>query len=81
MSSSGVSNRKLYQLIDHEGFESLVPCLCCTRLWHVCIRSDRSKSCSCCVRAGRGTKCEMLDKAFTDAEWRRLLKSQSSLRD
>ena len=80
MSSPGVLNRKLHQLIDHEGFEALVPCLRCTRLNHVCVRSDRSKLCSCCVRAGRGTKCEMPSQSFTDAEWRRLLKSQTALR-
>ncbi|KAJ5721156.1 uncharacterized protein N7483_009090 [Penicillium malachiteum] len=79
MSSSGVSSRKLHQLIEDEGFKSFLPCVRCTRLRHACIRSDRSKSCSCCVRAGRGIKCEMPERTFTDSEWRRLVRAQDEV--
>lgn len=79
MSSSGVSSRKLHQLIEHEGFESLVPCLRCVAQNKTCIRSGRSHRCAACNRAGGTIKCEMPTESFTDAEWRRLLRSQSSL--
>lgn len=79
MSSSGVSGRKLHQLIESEGFESLVPCLRCVSQHKTCVRSDRSKRCAGCNQAGGSVKCEMPKESFTDAEWRRLLRFQSSL--
>ncbi|KAJ5379360.1 hypothetical protein N7509_012479 [Penicillium cosmopolitanum] len=81
MPSSGVSSRKLYQLIEREGFESLIPCLRCVAQNKTCIRSDRSYRCAGCNRAGGTVKCEMPKESFTDAEWRRLLSSQTSLED
>ena len=81
MPPSGVSGRKLHELIEHEGFESLVPCSRCISLDRTCIRSEQSSRCAGCVRAGGRAKCDMPKESFTDAEWRRLLKFQSSLDD
>ncbi|KAJ5736615.1 uncharacterized protein N7483_001740 [Penicillium malachiteum] len=75
--SSGI--RKIHQLIENKGFESLIPCLRCSSLDKICVFSERSKHCSEYNCAKGTVRCEMLRETFTDAEWRRLLKSQSSL--
>ncbi|KAJ5129195.1 uncharacterized protein N7515_004266 [Penicillium bovifimosum] len=78
-SSLSVGHRKLHQLIEDEGFESVTPCRRCVSLNKTCIRSDRSLRCNNCVRGGGKIKCEMPESTFSDAEWRRLIKFQNSL--
>lgn len=78
-SNSSVRKNKLSARIEEEGYHSVVPCDRCVRLNRICVRADCSDRCSDCVKGGGGVKCIMSNPTFTDAEWRRLVKSQNSL--
>ncbi|KAI2786724.1 hypothetical protein POX_g09116 [Penicillium oxalicum] len=80
-SKASVRKNALTRCIEDEGFQSVIPCERCVRLKRVCIRADCSDRCGDCVRAGGGVKCMMPSPSFTDAEWRRLVKSQNQIEE
>lgn len=80
-SKASIRKNALTRRIEDEGFQSVIPCERCVRLKRVCIRADCSDRCSDCVRAGGGVKCVMPTPTFTDAEWRRLVKSQNQIEE
>lgn len=81
LAKSSVRKNQLVERISEEGYHSVVPCDRCVRLKRVCVRADCSDRCGDCVKGGGGVKCEMSNPTFTDAEWRRLVKSQNSLEE
>jgi hypothetical protein len=80
-SKASVRKNALTRRIEDEGFQSVIPCERCVRLKRVCVRADYSDRCSDYVRAGGGVKCAMPTPTFTDAEWRRLVKSQNQIEE
>jgi hypothetical protein len=56
------------------------PCVRCARLGKKCVKSEGSDCYSECVKEGR-TCCVESKPSFTDAEWRRLVQAQDSIKE
>lgn len=80
-SKSSIRKNNLTSRFEQEGFHSAIPCSECVRLRRACVRADFSSRCLGCVKIGGRVSCEMSQPSFTDAEWRRLVRSQNKIKE
>lgn len=79
-SKASVRKKSLAQKIEDQGFIMAFPCIRCARLGKEYIKSESSDRCSECVREGCSYYVES-KLSFTDAEWRRLICVQNSIKE
>jgi hypothetical protein len=78
-SKASIRKNNLARKIKDQGFIMVSPCVRYARLGKKCVKSEGSDRCSKCVKEGR-THCVESKPSFTDAEWRRLVQAQDSIK-
>ncbi|BCR89217.1 uncharacterized protein ACHE_50415A [Aspergillus chevalieri] len=79
--SSSVRKNELLRKISDNGFAMVFSCTRCARLGKTCVKSDDSDRCSECVKEGGRSRCVEMKPSYSDAEWRRLVRAQHSIKD
>jgi hypothetical protein len=79
-SKASIRKNNLARKIEDQGFIMVSPCVHCACLGKKCVKSEESDRCSECVKEGR-TRYIELKPSFTDAEWRRLVQAQDSIKE
>ena len=79
--SSAVRKGELLRKISDNGFAMVFSCIRCARLGKTCVKSDDSDRCSECVKEGGRSRCVEMKPSYSDAEWRRLVRAQHSIKD